>query len=508
MAENKQKFTGFIGPSYVARSDKFNNQRSVNLYLETDKTTGSGKEGGTSYLIGTPGLESVIDFEEGNIRCLYVPRSNEDYMYIVVGYYLYYTTDGENFIQCDGQLVTNQGFVSMADNGIDLMFVDGNLIYTCKIGGNQVKQITRADQPNSYPSTYIDYQDGYFLLNRKDTQYFFWSDLYSTNFPSNNLAGKAGESDKLIAVISNNKQIYLFGTNSIETWANVGGSAITPFAYQPGRFISFGCASAQSIVQNEGTIFWLGVSQSGGPIVYAKVNEQAQRVSTPAVEYAIQNFVEDYSSANAYGYQEEGHYFYCLSFDNYDSTWVFDSTEGVWHERQSFKLQPIIPAPVIPEWEMIEVVDGYNSYSQGEVMFSYPGYPNEIVATNSDNINFGTLNLPAFDGGEVITLTYATGYQDEADWYVYIEVASNEQPTGSNYPFGWGISKITFYDENLTELVRTTNGPKLDYPQEYYYNEVSEKWFYYVYLDLNSTNITTPLVEDVNYKVRIDGHWG
>ena len=68
---------------------------------------------------------------------------------------------------------------------------------------------------------------------------------------------------------------------------------------------------------------------------------QPQRVSTHAIEFAIGQYA-NISDAIAFGYQQEGHEFYELTFPTGNATWVLDLTAmaaagyPVWHERGAF----------------------------------------------------------------------------------------------------------------------------------------------------------------------------
>ena len=59
---------------------------------------------------------------------------------------------------------------------------------------------------------------------------------------------------------------------------------------------------------------------------------QPQRISTHAIEYAIQNYA-DITDALGWGEQHEGHLWYVLTFPSANATWVYDLTTNLWHER-------------------------------------------------------------------------------------------------------------------------------------------------------------------------------
>jgi hypothetical protein len=66
--------------------------------------------------------------------------------------------------------------------------------------------------------------------------------------------------------------------------------------------------------------------------VYRNSGYTGKRISTHAIEYAIQSY-GDVSDAVAYTYQQEGHAFYVLAFPTAGKTWAYDVSTGAWHER-------------------------------------------------------------------------------------------------------------------------------------------------------------------------------
>jgi len=330
MAEKKSRIPGFVGPSYVARAGRFDCQRLVNMYLEMDQL-GAGKGNEPAVMISTPGLELLQAVGTGPIRAVYT-LSNQQLMYVVSGSEVYQLAAGSATpVHCSGTLTTSTGPVSVADNGIDLLMVDGHNGYSMTIGSTALVKVV---SPNFYPADVVSFQDGFFLLNRKGTPYFFWSDLYAVTFPGENLAAKSGNSDILIAAYSNNREVHLFGANTMETWWLDGQNAVTPFSRQDGKNSQFGCASPHSIARVGETLVWLGSNAQGGGVVYQLQGGSPVRISTHAVEFAIQGLT---SLANAvgYGYQQEGHFFYCLNIPGSSTTWCYDISTEQWHERQT-----------------------------------------------------------------------------------------------------------------------------------------------------------------------------
>lgn len=335
MAEQKQPFPGFIGPFNSLRATRFDNQRTVNMYLEIDPLP-TGKESEMAVLIGTPGLKTFSNIGTGPIRALYTPSNQPNLLIIVSGSQVYTLTGilANPTITLIGTLNTVNGYISIADNGIQTFIVDGAYGYYITTSSiSAATSVTQVNDSNFYPSSNVSFQDGYFIFNRIGTEYFFISNLYDITFPALNLANKSGFGDNIIAAISNNRELYLFGQQTIEIWWNSGNSAVTPFQRQDGKFINFGCASAATVKKLDNTLFWLGSDTSGGR-VYMMQGDQAVRISTHAIESLIAQ-APDISNSVAYAYQEEGHFFYVLNIVGLNTTLVFDTATGTWHERQS-----------------------------------------------------------------------------------------------------------------------------------------------------------------------------
>jgi hypothetical protein len=334
MSESKQRLPGFVGPAYESRVKRFDNQRLVNLYLEMDES-GAGKGQEPAVMISTPGLKRLQVVGGGPIRATYT-ISNQQLAYVVSGNELYQVSGQlAQQINIPGNLLTSAGYVSIADNGYQAVIVDGQYGYTVDFNNPELVQIT---DPEFSPCTTVTYQDGYFIFSGVGTNEFFISNPTSSDEPlitfgDQNIAAKSGNSDVLIAAYSNNRQLYLFGASTMEIWFNAG-AGVFPFARQDGRFSQVGCSSAASIARLGETLLWLGTNQQGGGVVYMLDNAMPSRVSNHAVEYAIQNY-GNLAYATAYGYQQEGHYFYCLNIPNSNTTWVYDVMTKQWAERQS-----------------------------------------------------------------------------------------------------------------------------------------------------------------------------
>jgi hypothetical protein len=158
--------------------------------------------------------------------------------------------------------------------------------------------------------------------------------LDGTSIDPLEFAQTAASPDGLVAVVANFREVWAFGTNSIEVWSDTAALDF-PLERIPGAFNELGCAAPYSIAKMDNSLFWLGRDRRGQGIVYRANGYAGQRVSTHAVEWQIQQYA-DLTDAIGYTYQQDGHNFYVLIFPTANTTWVYDAATQAWHERAGF----------------------------------------------------------------------------------------------------------------------------------------------------------------------------
>ena len=345
MAEklNKSSFV-FIGGTYVSPSRTFDAQRSINLYPEVSGA-GPGKNGEVAMLLSADGCRQVQTIGTGPIRGAYT-ISNAQRTFIVSGNELYVLTSAQGIpVACTGNLNTSAGPVSMVDNGQFLLIVDGANGYWVSLSGSPAVNVI--NDPHFYNGARTcTYQGGYFICEQAGTSNFFVSGIdadlslppstsaSTAPWPPLNISSADSSPDILVAVISNNQQLYLLGARTIEVWSLEGGSASSPFSPIPGRTINIGCISPATVTRLAGTFFWLGANDQGGGIVYSMENDTPTRVSNHAIEAKIQA-LGDLSSSTALAWQKNGHQFVALNCPGAATTYTYDMTTKMWCERQT-----------------------------------------------------------------------------------------------------------------------------------------------------------------------------
>lgn len=320
------RFVGFIGPSYTLQLP-VDCQRCCNLYPQFDEMQ-TGKAGEVASLAGTPGLRLLSSVGTGPIRGLYLASTGV--LYVVSGSTLYSVSSAWSATSL-GSLLSSTGPVSMVDNGISLCVVDGPNGYVLTLATSAWNTIT---DPDFLGADKVGFIDGFFVFNDPGTGKFYISSLYGTDFDALDFATAEGSPDDIVSLIVDHREVWLFGTQTTEVWFNSGGADF-PFSRIQGAFIEHGCGAKHSVCKLNNSVFWLGADDKGAGVIFMAEGYQPRRISTHAVEMALQSY-GDLSESTAYTYQQDGHAFYVFQAPNAATTWVFDVATGLWHERFAF----------------------------------------------------------------------------------------------------------------------------------------------------------------------------
>lgn len=344
---------GFIGPSDPARSVIHNVERTINLYFE------GGRRGTTpktpAALYGTPGLRIFANLGGARVRGLFA-QDQQAWAVADDGLFELFT-DGtftrRGTVQDDHLPVT---FASNGRQGHQLFIVAGEDGYILDTTTNAFVNISDPDFP-AY-ALMGAFVDGYFVVLDGDNNSFQLSALEDgTAWDGLDVAIVSTSSDRVISMAVSHRQLWLFGTKTTQIWYN-SGNADFPFEPIQGVFIEQGMLAPWSVANLADTLFWLGWDVHGSGIVWMANGYTPQRVSTSAVEDAIRQYQSlqiggALSDVIAWTYQEDGHAFYVLYLPQGPTgrdhtSWVYDVTEGSWHERGLWNETTALWEPDLP----------------------------------------------------------------------------------------------------------------------------------------------------------------
>lgn len=308
-----------LGGAKKNRSAASDAQTLVNMFVELDD---EARGGGALY--GFPGLSEFAD--TGSLVCR-GSHSMAGTAYVVNGNTLYQIlSDGS-----EGALgsIGGTGPVSMADNGTQMLIVNGSQGYVYS-AGTGLQNITSADFLPSYTCAYLS---GYFIVAGVGTG------TWGVSAPDDALTWDAinravaeSSPDGIQAIVRFNGEVHILGENSREVWYNAANPTANPFSVNAGAQVDRGCIAKYSVATDLNAVYWLGDDL----VVYAASQYTPEPISTNAINYDI-SLTPNPQNAIGFCYQDQGHYYYVLSFPE-GKTWCYDITTRLWCRRQTLGL--------------------------------------------------------------------------------------------------------------------------------------------------------------------------
>ena len=322
----------FISQTYESISKNVSSKRTLNLYPES--TEGEGKS--NVILIGCPGTTETADYSDISgvsptsvCRGMYYASNN--ILYVVYGGALIkYLPNGLSVKILS--LSENSGTrVSMADNGIHLALVDGAFLKIIRLEDDIVSTPV-VDFVNPTMVTFL----GRRLIVINESNKFWYSGIDdATSWPVLNVA--SAETIKSLDIISmgiKDGQVWLMGSQGYEA-RRVDSDPNNPYSLVGGSANQIGIGAKYSLSSIADNVFWLGSSVAGQNVVYMSNGYSEQRISTHAIEWELDQYKANTSSAFGFSYQQEGHTFYILTIPQADKTFAYDLATGMWHERST-----------------------------------------------------------------------------------------------------------------------------------------------------------------------------
>lgn len=299
-------------------------QRRLNCFYDPrpdqDKTQ--------AVLRGTPGTLIWATLPVSPIRGWHIVNST---FYAVAGANLYSVSSVGAYTYL-GSIPVGTGLVSMADNGVQLIIVDGTGGYTFTIAGSVFATIVDGNFPNG--ATTVAFLNGRFYVNKPNSRQFYVSQSYDgTLWTPVAFATKENSSDLLFAVDVLNGMLILWGVNTTEFWQDVGAANV-PVQRINGSTQTWGLAAVFSRAYLNNTEVFLGQNSQGSVQVMMLSGYVPVRVSTTDIENIINSF-STFSDAVALTYMLDGHPMYQLTFPTGGRSFLFDALTNLWSEVQT-----------------------------------------------------------------------------------------------------------------------------------------------------------------------------
>lgn len=354
------------GGFYLSDSLPISAQECTNWYVNIPQTQGALA---AENLFGCPGLSQIAttgQIEQAN-RGAHVKDGKP---YFVNGNTLYRvdsTLDAEGnelFSIVSLGTIAGEGRVSMADNGTQLMILvpGGNGYIMDESAGTPFQQITDGDFTANGAPQIVVFIDSFFVCTT-DSKKFIKSEANDgLNWNALDFGTAESDPDKLVSLHVFNNKLYLAGSETIEEHQNVGAGGF-PFQ-RTGFFLNKGVFAPFSMISSNNTFMWIGGGTNESPAIWALSGNTAQKVSTTAIDSALQDFTQaEVEAAFAYSYAQNGAYF--VGFSLPTRTFEYNTITGRWNERKS----QIVNSKGLTEtirWRVNSIVTAYNRVLCGD----------------------------------------------------------------------------------------------------------------------------------------------
>lgn len=292
----------------------------INFFIEKNETPNAPDP---YCLLPTPGFEELVSVAEGPIRGI-VFCDVPERCYFAAGFRIYewngVTAAPIGTVTSDDNPVT---FSWNGANGDQLFITSGDVGYCLELSTNTLTTVLASG------ATMGAFLDGYFLALNAATATLQISDLLDgQTWDPTQIAQRTAGADPWTWMTVIRREIWLGGNRTTEVWSDVGAFPF-PFAPIPGAFFEQGSAAPFSAIRDVSPLIWIAENAQGTRTVRMASGYDGARVSTSAIETAIQSY-DTVDDATSFGFQMQGHVFYAVTFPSEDATWGFDSKEGAW----------------------------------------------------------------------------------------------------------------------------------------------------------------------------------
>jgi len=380
---------------YVSESLPISAQECINYYPNPPQTSTITEMA----LFNTPGLvektaAATGEFNRGSHKLA-------DILYQVNGNNLYridrtvnaFGPDTFAAVAVNGAVsIPGEKRVQIIDNGVQMAIIVPEEtqkfnVWIFTVAGGLVQL---SDVDFNGPVSAGVYIDSFFLFTKKDGKQFFISasnDGFSYN--ALDFATAAVDPDPIKAPFVLRNQLFIFGSQTAESFQNIGGSGF-PFQRIQGQVIQKGILAANTITEIQGSMVWLGSSVNEQPAIWISSGGDPERISTTAIENQLRTYTDtQIEDAFVNKYSQSGNYFLAFTFPG-QTTFTYDFTSGLWHERKSVNDVTVIP------WRVTTIEDAYGELFVGDSISNKIGIIDKDTFTDYGSITRRRFVTPPF----------------------------------------------------------------------------------------------------------------
>lgn len=305
-----------VGDSYISSAKDLSTQYTKNMYPVV--APNSLNAAGGSALLSFPGLKVFSsDTSGGADRGIY-KRTFLGKGYKVSGATLY-SFDSVGTLTSVGT-IAGSGLVSMADNGANLLIVNGQDAYS--YNGTTLSTLSLTFTP-----VQVSFLNQQFIMLADDGRVFI-SDVGSTDFDASSFFEAESSSDNTLATIVFNQFVLNFGTDTIEPWENTGVGT-PPFERMNGAIIEdVGVLNKNSISTTKDGVYFIG--NDGLPYQLQSFQAVKLTLQNQGIAQLFRSYGKD--SAFVRTLPVQGQNIIAFSFPQSQKTWCYSEQTGLWFE--------------------------------------------------------------------------------------------------------------------------------------------------------------------------------
>lgn len=317
-----------FGIGLKSRSQAVTAKRLINCYLEY-------RPMGEKVQVVAHGFYGTTEFcDIGGQPVRGAPITVDDVVYCVIDNDLW-SINNAGIATSLGAINSTTGFIEMSSDGDTILFVDGTDGYHYNIGTGTLTDIRVSDADFPASPVSCTWLRGFYLVAKANGE-MYWS-IDGLSWDSLDFVTAEESPDKLVSIEADHGQVIVFGQYSTEFWVPVSDTS-APFQPITGAAPEWGCAAQGSITKFDNSVMLLIRNQGGEVSVGQLVGNSIARVSTPDVDYIINNYAVK-GDAKACFFMMDSHPMYQITFPSANETWVFDGLTKHWYNRKTQGLE-------------------------------------------------------------------------------------------------------------------------------------------------------------------------
>jgi len=353
------------GGFYESESTTISGQELINWYVNVPQTEGAFSR---ATLLGSSGLGQILStgaISQSN-RGSHVKAGRPYFLNGEVLQRLDRTVDifgVETFLLVVIGTIPGENRASFSDNGTQMIvIVDGRGWIVNEADATPFQEITSAGFTANGKPEQVIFIDSFFLVTTDSKKFIRSNANDGLNWSALNFFTAEADPDNIVAPINFKGQAWIGGRETIEAFQDIAGN----FQRISGMIINKGIFAPFSMINTSSGFMFIGGGVNESPAIWQVTGNQAQKVSTTAIDTVLNGFsTEAISAAFAYSYAQRGAYFVGFNFPGV--TFEFNTITNKWNKRES-KITDSLGRVTFEKWRVNSLVTAYNRVICGDAI--------------------------------------------------------------------------------------------------------------------------------------------